>query len=95
MLSLCDAPRGEHVEAPHDSGVGWKQFMVLLKKVLICGGVAFHSPCASRVDDRDSSVRRISAVPGLQVYCLISSVVGGVEVFPPLGDLGRALFSQA
>ena len=29
------------------------------------------------------------------MYCLISSVVGGVEVRPPLGDLGRALFSQA
>ena len=35
------------------------------------------------------------AVPGLPVYCLISSVVGGVEVCPPLGDLGRALSSQA
>ena len=29
------------------------------------------------------------------MYCLVSSVVGGVEVRPPLGDLGRALFSQA
>ena len=34
-------------------------------------------------------------MPGLPVYCLISLVVGGVEVRPPLGDLGRALFSQA
>jgi len=34
-------------------------------------------------------------VPGLPVYCLVSSVVGGVEVRPPLGDLGRAQFSQA
>ncbi len=29
------------------------------------------------------------------MYCLISSVVGGDEVRPPLGDLGRALFRQA
>ena len=29
------------------------------------------------------------------MYCLISSVVGGVKVRPPLGDLGRALFSKA
>ncbi len=28
------------------------------------------------------------------MYCLISSVAGGVEVRPPLGDLGHALFSQ-
>ncbi len=35
------------------------------------------------------------AVPGLPVHCLVSSVVWGVEVRPPLGDFGRALFSQA
>ena len=29
------------------------------------------------------------------MYCLISSVIGGAEVRPPLGDLGRALFRQA
>ncbi len=29
------------------------------------------------------------------MYCFVSSVVGGVEVRPPLGDLGCALFSQA
>ncbi len=29
------------------------------------------------------------------MYCLIFSVVGGVEVRPLLGDLGRALFSIA
>ncbi len=34
-------------------------------------------------------------MPGLPVYCLICSLVGGVEVRPPLGDLGRALFRQA
>ena len=34
-------------------------------------------------------------MPGLLVYCLISSVVGSAEVRPPHGDLGRALFSQA
>ena len=49
------SPRGL-VEAPHDSGVDWKQFMMLLEEVLVCGGVAFHPPCASRVDERDSSV---------------------------------------
>ncbi len=32
---------------------------------------------------------------GLPVNCLISSVAGGFEVRPPLGDLGRALFRQA
>ncbi len=37
------SPRGL-VEAPHDSGVGWKQFMMLLEEVLVCGGVAFHPP---------------------------------------------------
>ena len=29
------------------------------------------------------------------MYYLISSVVGGVEVRPPLGDLGRALHSRS
>ena len=29
------------------------------------------------------------------MYCLVSSVVGGVEVRPPLGDLDRTLLSQA
>ena len=85
MLSL--------VEAPHDSGVGWKQFMMLLEKVLVCGGVAFHPPL--RVPGRRKGFIRVTAVPGLPVYCLISSVVDGVEVCPPLSDLGRALFSQA
>ena len=32
---------------------------------------------------------------GLPVYYLISSVVCGVEVRPPLGDLGRALLSRS
>ena len=49
------SPRGL-VEAPHDSGVGWKQFVMLLEEVLVCSGAAFHPPCASRVDERDSSV---------------------------------------
>ena len=40
----------------NDSGVGWKQLMMLLEEVLVCGGVAFHPPCASRVNERDSSV---------------------------------------
>ncbi len=29
------------------------------------------------------------------MYCLISSVAGGIETRPPLGDLDRALLSQA
>ena len=49
------SPRGL-VEAPHDSGVDWKQFMMSLEEVLVSGGVAFHPLCASRVDERDSSV---------------------------------------
>jgi hypothetical protein len=69
--------------------------MKLLEEVLVlvCGGVScfivLHPPCASRV--------RAGAVPGLPMKCLISSVVGGVEVRrpPPLGDLSRGLFSQA
>ncbi len=40
MLSLCGAsPQGLY-KAPHDSGVCWKQFMVLLEEVLVCGGVS-------------------------------------------------------
>ena len=31
----------------------------------------------------------------MPVYYLIFSVVGGVEVRPPLGDLGRALLSRS
>ena len=35
---------------------------------------------------------RVSELP---LCCLVSSVVGGSEVSPPLGDLGHALFSRA
>ena len=71
--------------------------MMLLEEVLVCGGVSFHPPpCTSRVGEGIRvRVTRVGAVPGLPVNCLVSSVVGGVEVRPPLGDLGRALFSQA
>ena len=32
-------------KAPHDSGVCWKQFMMMLQEeVLVCGGVSFHPP---------------------------------------------------
>ena len=51
MLSLCGAPPQGLCKAPHDSGVCWKQFMMLLEEVLVCGGVSFHPPCASRVDE--------------------------------------------
>ena len=49
------SPRGL-IKAPHDFGVSWKQFMMLLEEVLVIGSVAFHSPRASWVDERDSSV---------------------------------------
>ena len=54
----------------------------------------FHSipPARPGLTKGFASVWRVGAVPGLPVYCLISSFVGGVEVRPPLGDLGRALF---
>ena len=34
MLSLCSAPPQGLCKAPHDSGVYWKQFMMLLEEVL-------------------------------------------------------------
>ena len=86
MLSLCGAPPQGLCKAPHDSGVCWKQFMMLLEEFSVCGSASFH-PCMSRVDEgiRVRVTGRRSA--GLPVYCLVSSVVGGVEVRPPLGDL--------
>ncbi len=68
--------------------------MMLFKEVLVCGGASFHTPCTSQVGE-GIRVRVVGAVPGLPVYRLISSVVGGVEVCSPLGDFGRALFRQA
>ena len=67
--------------------------MMLLEEALVCGGVSFHPPCTSRVYE-GVHVR----VTGRQIdraTIVLRSVVGGVEVRPPLGDLGRALFSQA
>ena len=96
MLSLWGAPPRGLCKAPHDSGVCWKQFMMLLEEVLVCGGVSFHPPLHVPGSAKGfASVCRVGAVPGLPVYCLISSVVDGVEVRPPLGDFGRALFHQA
>ena len=46
-FSLCGAPPQGLCKAPHDSGVCWKQFMMLLEEVLVCGGVSFHPPCTS------------------------------------------------
>ncbi len=31
-------------KAPHDSGVCWKQFAMLLEDYLVCGGDSFHPP---------------------------------------------------
>ncbi len=74
------SPKG-FCKAPHDSGVFWKQFMVLLEEVLVCGGVSFLTPCTSRVEEgirvRVKGRRSARAAP---VYSLISSVVGGVEL---------------
>ncbi len=46
MLSLCGAPPQRLRKAPHDSSVCWKQLMLLLEEVLVCGGVSFplHVP---------------------------------------------------
>ncbi len=48
MLSLCGAPPQGLCKASRDSGVCWKQFMILLEEVLVCGGVfippALHVP---------------------------------------------------
>ena len=51
MLSLCGAPLQGLCKAPHDSGVYWKQFMMLLEEDLVCGGVSFHPPFTSRVGE--------------------------------------------
>ena len=51
------SPRGL-VKAPHDSGVDWKQFMMLLEEVLVCGGVAFHPPL--RVPGRRKGFIRVT-----------------------------------
>jgi hypothetical protein len=96
FLWLCAAPpQGLWLcKAPHDSGACC---CLLLEEVFVCGGVSFHPPCTSRVDE-EICVRvtgRHSTRVASVVYCLISSVAGGVEVRPPLGYLGRALFSQA
>ncbi len=69
-------------KAPHDFGVCWKQFMMLLEEVLVCGGVSFQPPCTSRgVDEgihvrvtRRRSARVASGLPYLrssQVKCPI------------------------
>ena len=48
---LCVVLPAELIKAPHDSGVCLKQFMMLQEEVLVCGGVSFHLPCTSRVDE--------------------------------------------
>ncbi len=44
MRSLCGAPPQGLCKAPRDSGVCWKQFVLLLEEVMVCGGVSFHPP---------------------------------------------------
>ena len=58
--------------------------MMLLEEVLVCGGVSFHPPYMSRVDEgiRVRVTGRRSA-----------RAASGVEVRPLLGDLGCALIS--
>ena len=91
MLSLCGAPPQGLYKAPHDSGVCCKQFMMLL--VWRC------FPCMSRVDEGIrvcvTGRRSARAASVLPCFCSVSSVVGGVEVRPPLGIFIRVLFSQA
>ena len=74
-------------------GVCWEHSMMLLEEDLVCCGVSFHPPVRPGSAKGFESVWRVGAVPGLPG--LISSVVCGIEVRPPLGDLGHALFSQA
>ena len=56
-------------------------------------------PCASRVDEgirvRVTGRRSARAASVLPYLLSLTSVVGGVEVRPPLGDLGRALLSRS
>ncbi len=74
-LCLCGAPPQGLCKAPHDSGVCWKQFMMLLEEALVCGGVSFHPPCTSRVDEGirirvagRRSARAASVLPYLLSY---------------------------
>ena len=69
QLGLC--------KAPHDSGVCWKQIMMLLEEDLVCGGVP--SPCTSRVGEgirvRVTGLRsaRAASVPPLSPQLLVAS----------------------
>ena len=45
---LCGAPPQRLCKAPHDSGVCWKQFMMLLEEVLVCGGVSPARPGSTK-----------------------------------------------
>ena len=49
-LLVCGAPRGPRglLKAPHDSGVCWKQFMMLLEEELVCGGVSRARPGSAK-----------------------------------------------
>lgn len=69
--------------------------MMLLEEVLVCGGVSFHLPCTSRVGEGICirvTGRRSARVASVLPYLLSC---WWLEVRPPLGDLDRALFSQA
>ena len=52
MLSLCGAPPQGLCKAPHDPGVCWKQFMMLLEEDLVCGGVSCFIPPPLHVPGR-------------------------------------------
>ena len=49
------------------------------RRLWLYGGVSAARPGSTKVF---ASVWRVGAVPGLPVHCLVSSVVGGVEVRP-------------
>ena len=81
------SPQG-FCKAPDDSNVPWKQFIMLLEEVLVCGGVSFHPPLHVPGRRRDSRPCDGSAqCQGCLCTAYISSVFGGIEVRPQLGDL--------
>ena len=50
--------------------------MMLLEEVLVCGGVSFHSPCTSRVDEgaRVRVTGRCSAELELELELILSQM---------------------
>ncbi len=101
MLSLCGAPPQGLCKAAHHSGVYWKQFMVLLEEVLVCGGVSFQPPYTSRPGRRMHPCDGSAQCQGCQCTTAYSLVVpvtkfeGGLshELAPPGGSCARGAHS--